>query len=87
MTGLNQRVLAIVLGCAVSACASRGPIPVTLPQTEPGAPSEAHSQFDVARPQDEVARAEEREHKSYALPIVEILAMDAAFSIAGRAIY
>ena len=79
------RLLLVVVGCGLSACASRTPTPVALPQSEQTGRSQ--SQADLARPQDESTRQDERDHKSYVLPVVEILAMDAAFNLGGRVLY
>ena len=50
--------------------------------------SQAQAQVDDPRRQDERAeRQEDRDHKSYVLPVVEILAMDAAFNLVGRVLY
>ena len=88
MAVLHGRLLVVVLGCAMSACASRAPAPVAVPQPDPAAPSHAQTQVDDPRRQDERAEVpEERDHKSYVLPVVEILAMDAAFNLVGRALY
>ena len=76
------RLLLVVVGCALSACASRNPARVALPQSEQTGLSQ--SQADLARPQDESTQQDERDHKSYALPVVEILAMDTAFNLVGR---
>ena len=72
----------------MSACAARTPTQVVLPRADQVAPSQALAQVDDPRRQDERAELpEDRGHKSYVLPVVEILAMDAAFNLVGRALY
>jgi hypothetical protein len=71
----------------MSACASHAPTRVA-PQADQIALSEAQPQVEVARPQDEPAELQDdRGHKSYVLPVVEIVAMDVAFNLVGRVLY
>ena len=76
MTVINGRVPAVVLSCGlIAACASRSATPVALPQEQ------------AALAQGEPTPAEDdRGHKSYILPVVEIVAMDAGINLAGRAL-
>jgi hypothetical protein len=71
MAASITRALVVVLGCVASACASH---------TSTGGVITAPSQ-DEERPQTDGG------HKSYVLPAAEILAMDGALNLAGRAIY
>ena len=88
MASFHGRVLVVVLGCAMSACASRAPTRIVLPRADQVAVSQAQAQVDDPRRQGERAELQEdRDHKSYVLPVVQILAMDAAFNLVGRALY
>src|SRR5262245_35041686 len=88
MAVFHGQVLVVVLGYAMSACASRAPTRVVLPQADQVALAQAQAQTEDPRRQDERAESpEDRGHKSYVLPVVEILAMDAAFNLVGRVLY
>src|SRR5262245_12141603 len=88
MAVFHGQVLVVVLGYAMSACASRAPTRVVMPQADQVALAQAQAQTEDPRRQDERAESpEDRGHKSYVLPVVEILAMDTAFNLAGRVLY
>jgi hypothetical protein len=72
----NAQLLAGVLACGLSgACAARTSVPAALPQGEPTGQQETQEAQDTKA---------ERGHKSYILPVVEIVAMDATLNLAGR---
>ena len=81
------RVTVVVLGCAMSACASRAPALVVLPRADQVAVSQAQAPVDERRQDEHAELQDDRDHKSYVLPVIEILAMDAAFNLAGRVLY
>jgi uncharacterized protein DUF3943 len=82
------RALLVVLGCAMSACASRAHAQVVVPRSDQVAVSQAQAPVAEPRQQDEHTESpDDQGHKSYVLPVIEILAMDAAFNLAGRVLY
>ena len=87
MALFNARALVVVLGCAISACASRAPARVVLPRPDQVAVSQAQEQVDDRRQDERAELPKDRDHKSYVLRVVEILAMDVAFNFVGRVLY
>jgi hypothetical protein len=77
MAAFNAQLLAATVACGLSAaCAARADTPPSLPQRADTRPSLPQDERD--RPQDDPG------HKSYILPVVEIVAMDAALNLGGR---
>ena len=81
------KVSVVVLGCAMSACASRASAQVVVPRADQVAESQAQAPVDERRQDEHAELQDDRGHKSYVLPVIEILAMDAAFNLAGRVLY
>ena len=82
MGSANAQLLAAVLACGLSgACAARANVQAAPPQGEPREQQQSHEAQEAQEVQEV---QEERGHKSYVLPVVEIVAMDAALNLAGR---